>query len=126
MTGKAGKKGIYGGDLVVVGMAILLLAVAIGCAGTVTPRAAVRGEASWDGTNQNSGVICLTNGGALITGHARERYNALVGAYGARFAPALGMDAGIQPIEGGGAFWIDAEHLAAWAAMSRWRRGEGK
>lgn len=138
---RAGDEGLRGdkaysalaaGDLFCLLVAILLFAIAVttcvlgaGCASTVTPAAIERTANSWDGTNQNSGFIAWTNGGALITAHARDRYNALVKIYGGRFQPPLQADAGIDgTYAANGTYWIDAEHLADFSAMNRWRRGE--
>ena len=122
------------GDLFCLGVAVLVISVAIttcvlgtGCASTVTPAAVNRTQASWDGTNQNSGFVCYTNGGALITPHARDRYNELVKVYGGRFQPKLEVDDGISrgsPTELGAPYFIDAEHLADFSAMNRWQKGE--
>jgi hypothetical protein len=112
------------GDLLLLGIWALLLALALtGCAGTIRPAVVTRNAASWDGTNQNSGFLMFTNGGALITSHARDRYNGLIGTYGARFVPPLAPDAGVQAA--GIWYQIDAEHLADFCTMERWRR-EGK
>lgn len=135
MRGEDAYSALAAGDLFCLGVALLLLAIALtacvlgtGCASTMRPAPVIRQLASWDGTNQNSGFICFTNGGALITAHARERYNALVKSYGARFQPALQEDAGIRAVDekngSNGIYWIDAEHLADFATMNRWRRGE--
>jgi hypothetical protein len=84
-------------------------------------------QASYDGAEQNSGLLGFTtNGqgqvtGAVITPHARDRYNALVAAYGARYQPAVKPDDGIVPT-GTNTFRIDAEHLIKFSAMNRWRK----
>lgn len=107
-----------------------------GC-GTVTPKPPTQAAvASYDAGVQNSGVICLTTNstgsvtGAIITSHARDRYNALIGFYGARFSPPLAVDAGISPWltnpAGKTTAWqIDAEHLVDFMRMNRWHRAGG-
>lgn len=107
----------------------LMAGLLIGCS-TVVPDPVRVSAPSWDGTNQNSGLICLTtNGTAIITPHARDRYNALALRYGTNFAPPLQFDSGVREVtcSSNGAFAgtlyeIDNEHLAKFAIMNRWRK----
>jgi hypothetical protein len=96
-----------------------------GCASTVIPRTVTDSAPSWDGTNQNSGLVGFSpDGGGIITSNARERYNGLVVIYGARFVPALKADAGLWQMPDG-TWHIDQQHLACFAKMNRWRK-EGR
>lgn len=109
------------------GAAVLAVAAFMtlaGCAGTVRPGTAHAKTASWDGNEQNSGFLGFDplTGNGVMTPHARERYNGLIASYGGRFTPALHQDAGLWPT-GTNTFLIDAEHLADFARMNRWRRG---
>ena len=71
---------------------------------TVRPPALQGGAASFDGGQQNSGLVGWhTNASGetfvIITPHMRERYNAMIEIYGARFVPPIKQDAGITEIE---------------------------
>lgn len=53
-------------------------------------------QASFDGTQQNSGVLGLDGEGDLIiTLHAVDRYNALIDKYGKEFTPPLQHNEGL-------------------------------
>jgi hypothetical protein len=89
---------------------------------TVVPEPVVSTATSFDGTNQNSGLICFTtNGTAILTPHARDRYNLLIARYGTNFIPSLTNDAGIVPTLTN-TYEIDAEHLADFCSMNRWKK----
>lgn len=95
-----------------------------GC--TVLPTTVKASVASYDGGVQNSGMLSLTTNstgavtGAILTPHARDRYNALLALYGTNFFPALTLDAGITPAPPN--YRIDAEHLVDFMRMNRWRK----
>jgi hypothetical protein len=106
---------------------ILVLALVAGAVlgtgcGTVTPGAISSEHASFDGNDQNSGVIGRDplGRGYIITHRARDRYNALVKVFGRDFSPALRADAGV--ISAGDAYVIDREHLIKFIEMSRWAK----
>ena len=107
-------------------VALVALAVLVGCAGTVTTPVAQAAAASFDGTNQNSGVIALVTNqagvatGAIITPHARDRYNALMSEYGRAWLIS-GNDVGLT-CQSNGCWFIDDEHLQDFITASRWRR----
>lgn len=107
--------------------AAIMLVLLVGC--TITPAKTKATQASYDGTNQNSGFLGFTNGYGVITPHARDRYNALIAVYGSRFTPALTHDAGLSPYffdpPKGDNYRIDQQHLVYFMDMQRWRR-EGK
>lgn len=118
-------------------MKTLLLALCLAltaCTNTVVPKTVIPSQPSMDQSYKpgakegeqeaNSGFIGYTKGGnGLITPHARDRYNGLVEKYGNRFLPPLTKDAGVKP--SGDVFEIDAQHLAKFITMNRWRK-EGK
>ena len=92
--------------------------------GTVIPNTVQANVASYDGGVQNSGLLSMTTNstgavtGAIITPHARDRYNALIPVYGTNFFPALKFDEGITPAPPN--FRIDAQHLVEFMRMNRW------
>jgi len=100
------------------------LVILAGC--TVIPGTVKPGAPSYDGADRTSGLVSMTATGAgFITAAARDRYNALVRAYGKRFEVPLTQDAGITPgpVLRAKATWkIDPEHLVKFQIMSRWRR----
>ena len=106
--------------------AVVVGVMLAGCATTITPPVAAPASDSWDGTNQNSGFISFTrsgNGavtGAVITPHARDRYNVLMREYGNAWG-ILAPDSGIVAIPGN-SYWIDAQHLGYFADAQRWKR----
>lgn len=111
--------------LIIAACAIIVCSCA-GCAATVIPTIPTATQASFDGNAQTSGLIGFdAEGNGIITGHARDRYNALVGDYGAAFKPAVKADEGIAPIPATDTFTIDGQHLVYFATMTRWHR-EGR
>ncbi len=89
---------------------------------TVTPRTVTDTGASFDGNERTSGFIGYAPDGAgIITARARDRYNALVQAYGARFSPPLKLDGGVLATATN-TFLIDAEHLVDFGVMTGWRK----
>ena len=102
------------------GAAIILVALC-GCANTVAPKFALSSEPSWVGADHNSGVIAITPAHqAILTPHARDRYNGLIAIYGSRFLPPLKPDFGLT--EAGPNGIISPEGLADFATMNRWRK----
>lgn len=102
----------------IIGVAILFNT---GC-GTVAPKPVISNEWSWDGTNQNSGLICVTpDKKFVITEHAKNRYNSLVGIYGGKFVPPVEKGDGLQSTETN-TWLIDAQHLEYFATMNRWHK----
>lgn len=100
---------------------LLMSFTACGCTTTITPPKIHDTQASWDGNQQNSGFIQFNeDGSALITPHARDRYNGLIDLYGGFYKPRLKHDDGL---EAAGDVWkIDAEHLVKFGTMNRWRK----
>jgi hypothetical protein len=108
---------------------VCLLAIFVGmgatCSSTVAPERVESAAASFDGNDQNSGIVGVAPaGGYYVTDHFRARYNELIAEYGAKFSPRLDRDAGMrasgQP--GAGAWLIDRQHMADFLIMNQWRR----
>lgn len=100
---------------------LLLGFIGAGC--TVAPRSARSGQASWDGTEQNSGIIAeLPDHRFLITEHARSRYLGLVSEYGFLFNPKItGAEPGLD-WTGTNGFFATPEILEHFATMNRWHK----
>lgn len=94
-----------------------------GCAPTYRPKAPIAAAASWDGTEQNSGLIGFDAATKkwIITPHARDRYNELMARYGTNFLPAVKPGDGITATASN-VFLIDSQHLADFASANRWRK----
>lgn len=91
---------------------------------TIIPRTVRSREASFDGTNQNSGFVGWTaDGKGVLTARARARYNELVRLYGERFLPAIGSDYGIERHQTAPEQWtITPEALVKFQTMTRWHK----
>jgi hypothetical protein len=102
-----------------------LMAVLAGCAGTVAPKIVSSSQASWDTTpsgaqKQNSGILGVdAEGWVIVTPHAKDRYNALVRAYGSRFKPGLEVDHDLLPTATN-TFLMAPVGFEHFAAMLRW------
>ena len=107
--------------LVCLVLGLFALSVIVGCSSTVTPAPVESRQASVDQGAENSGVLALVPGGALITPRARDRYNALVAIYGREFLPPLVADQGVTR-EADGNFRITNEALQKFILMNAWRR----
>lgn len=105
-------------------LAVVLVGAPSGC--TVIPRHVSASQPSFDGGRQDSGFVGFDkDGNGIITGTARNRYNALVKLYGAKFLVPLSEDDGIKPgpvIETRQTWLIDPEHLVKFQTMARWHR----
>ncbi|MBI3885913.1 MAG: hypothetical protein HY302_09330 [Opitutae bacterium] len=101
--------------------AVLAFIALSGCAGTITPAAVESHQASFDEGAQNSGVVALIPGGAIITPRAHERYNGLIAIYGRDFLPTLTADYGITP-RADGNFEISREALQKFILLNQWHR----
>lgn len=112
----------------------LLLACSLalgGCIGsTVTPDAVVSEQASFDGAQQNSGILCVRDGAFVVTEHFVERYNALIAIYGDSkdsltrlpyFVPALKRGHGVSQDEAG-AWVMSAQAMSHFLKMNAWRK----
>lgn len=97
---------------------LLISLIVAGC--TVVPKPIKVKQASFDGSQQNSGLIGYApDGSGIITPHKRDTYNRLMLTYGARFPVPLTFDTGISwtPTN---AFLIDAEHLVDLGMMEHY------
>lgn len=108
--------------LVLLGVGILCFAclfIAPGC--TVRPKVVRNSQASFDGNEQNSGLIGYdSQGNGIITHHARDRYNALIDEYGPLFKPPVNRDGGLVATSTN-TYLLDGEHLFIFATMNRWK-----
>lgn len=103
--------------LLLVGL-LVLTPILTSCASTITPPTVTPQQASFDGNDQNSGIIRYTPAGFLVTPHFRDRYNALVDTYGRTFKPELEHDAGMKPATDGTNWTVDAQHMADFVTMN--------
>lgn len=109
----------------------LVLAMS-GCTGTVTPAAPRPAAASYDGNYRDSGILAIDQNGAMITAHARDRYNGLIAIYGKdpQFSGALVPDFGITPADPyiitarqrGPLFMLSKEGIVYFSRLNRLRR----
>ena len=97
----------------------VLMGLSVGC--TVTPAAISSTQASYDGTERNSGILASVEGGYTVTARFRERYNGLIASYGSAWSPAIAADYGLTPrIDG---TWLcSAEAMEKFLVMNAWRR----
>lgn len=102
----------------------LALAFAVTSCTTVVPTpAVVPASASFDGAEQNSGIVAVqVDGSFVVTAHLRARYNALVDIYGESWAPAIKPDAGLSTISGSDLWTMTPQAMADFATMVQWRR----
>ncbi|MDR1283327.1 MAG: hypothetical protein LBK99_21290 [Opitutaceae bacterium] len=103
-------------------LAVLALALGVGgCTSTITPDPVPAAAASWDGGEQNSGIVVELVDGYVITGQARARYNRLVGLYGPAEYPGMVADFGVTPYAEG-RWFMNRQAAARWhylAALER-------
>lgn len=100
-------------------LALATLFLLAGC--TVTPTPLKRSVISYDGAIQNGGFLgYLTNGFAVITPTAKERYDSAVECYGAMFLVPLRLGQGVSAYTNG--TWLIApEYNRKAQTMFRWR-----
>lgn len=105
-----------------VALIVLLSLCFVSC--TVTPPQVHSQTVAYEGNIQTAGFLGFSeDGSGIITGKARDRYNALVRLYGAYFVPPLVQDDGLSQ---SWPFWlIEKESLVRFQTMARWLR-EGK
>ena len=102
-------------------LSVLFVLSFTGCT-TVTPKPVASREASFDGNEQNSGIIAYVPGhGLQITAHKRDAYNLLIDNYGRAFTPPLIRDAGLAPLADG-TWLLDLEHSQRLLEMIAWQR----
>jgi hypothetical protein len=106
--------------LLLVILAALVIVSLTSCT-TVTPHTVNSSAYSWDGTNQNSGVIGFVGSQVEVTPHWRDRYNGLVAIYGKKFVPPLTFDYGITPTATN-TYLVTPEAFKDFVDMNRWRK----
>jgi len=108
-------------------LALCAVLVGVGCTSTVVPKPISSKAASWDGNEQNSGLIGKDSqaGYFLVSEHWRERYNGLVTLYGAYYLPPLKVDEGITKTATNGVYRVDGQRVGKYIQMGWWLK-EGK
>lgn len=102
--------------------AVCAIASLSGCVGTVTPKKVYSQSASYDGNDQNSGVLSISKDGGIVTGDWRARYNALIVKYGRSLtSPITSPDAGLM-IQPDGTYHATLQTMVNMAVMNDWRR----
>jgi hypothetical protein len=105
-------------------LAILILS---GCTVVQTP---IQNKViSFDGNNQNAGIICKNYDGFIVTANFKDRYNALIAIYGDAtladgspiFTPALIKNTGITDNKDG-TYTINKEGMANMVLLSKLKR----
>lgn len=82
-------------------------------------------EPSWDGNEQNSGVLDVyPEGGFVVTAHFIERYNSLIRIHGNRFQPPLRRNRGVLTHPNGIDFIIDNQHMVFFLDMNLWDKSD--
>lgn len=106
---------------------LIISATWLNSCGTVAPKPVRSNEISFDGSAQNSSLICFVYDdkgariGALITPYGRERYNRLIDDYGHQFTPALAHDVGLS-LQKDGTWFIDDQRLTNFEDMATLKR----
>lgn len=106
--------------LLVLSVIAILAAALCGCT-IVTPHTVNSSAYSFDGTNQNSGVIGFVGEQAEVTPHWRDRYNGMIAVYSKRFLPPLVPDYGLTPTATN-TFLVTPEAYRDFVKMNRWRK----
>lgn len=98
-----------------------------GCTTTLHPVNVTPRTASFDGTNQNSGVISFdkTNHFGIVTDNWRARYDVLIGDYSKKFTPPISADYGLTSLSNG-TWSATAEAFVDMGKMELWRRNNVK
>lgn len=85
---------------------------------TYIPQPIVETQPSWDGVEQNSGLIDFIEGkGFLITKSAAERYTALTAKFGKTLTPNINPGEGLIPYED--KFLLSPEYMSVFMEVSR-------
>lgn len=110
---------VRGQNVMATGLLMAGLVLAIGCAPTVRPVVLHATTASWDGNKQDSGLLGLdAQKNAILTAHAKDRYNVLMDAYGSRFSPPAKAGDGITGTATN-TFLLDAQHFVYFTVAER-------
>jgi hypothetical protein len=99
---------------------LVILFALTGC-GTLAPTRVDSQAASFDGNNQDSGIIQATASGYVVTPHFRDRYSSLVALYGRDFLPTIKDGDGITQLSKN-EWLIDRQHLVQFLEMNAWLR----
>jgi len=89
--------------------------------GTQIPPAVHSSTASFDGREQNSGILGEDAGLFHVTPHFHDRFTAMASTYGQRLTPPLDTTRGVTALPDG-TYTFDAEAMASFLRMNRWRR----
>jgi hypothetical protein len=84
----------------VIKFSLLFLSITLlaGCTSTVIPKHTKPNQPSFDGNQQNSGLLGFTaEGSAIITSNAVNRYNFLIEKYPDFFTPPVKKNEGVKP-----------------------------
>jgi hypothetical protein len=85
---------------------------------TYVPPPIVETQPSWDGEEQNSGIIDYLDGrGFLITSSAAKRYTFLTGKFGQGLTPTVSPGEGLIP--DGNNFLLSPEYMSVFMEVSR-------
>jgi hypothetical protein len=85
---------------------------------TIVPPPIVETQPSWDGENQNSGLIEYVKGeGFLITPKAAQRYIALTQKFGNTLTPTVQAGEGL--VKKGDNFLLSPEYMSVFMVVSR-------
>lgn len=101
--------------------AVIVAIIVSACATTVTPKPVESTQSSYDGNEQNSGIIMSTPSGYVVTDNFRMRYNRLVATYGKDLATPATTDSGIAPI-GEDRWLITKQRMIDFLEMNAWRK----
>ncbi len=119
-TRKKIETGIQLGLLIFIILLAVVVATSAGCS-TVTPKQVRSESPSYDGNDQNSGIIVSTKDGFLVTPRFHIRYNALIEVYGRDFTPPLHEEEGIAKVDAN-TYLIDKQHMTQFLEMDAWLR----
>jgi len=100
---------------------------------TVIPVVIKDTKPSFDGNKQDSGLISVSDAGAIVTQRFVDRYNALIGAYGdePEFLPPLVENQGVVPApaaeqernaDRGQIYLMEKGTLVHFIRMNQWRK----
>lgn len=108
---------------------LVILILCFSACSTVSQSVVKSNNASFDGNDQNSGIISATMDGFKVTTHFRDRYNALIDVYGNAkqqdksplFTPALTKDYGLTS-NGDGTYNMTKQAMVYMVQMSELKR----
>jgi hypothetical protein len=93
----------------------------MGCVSTTVPKPVEAHEASYDGNEQNSGVLSVNPNGYVVTAHFRDRYLALVATYGRDFKPPIDSTLGVMDLHDG-TYHFDRQRMVYFLEMAAMNR----